>query len=245
MNATIDLQSVARDFERDGCVRIRELLGTADLTTVRRELERYIAQVLPNIPEADRTLEADGRTVRNLWRMGNHDPFFRKLAERPEIIELVSELVHGEPVLLGVETFSKPAGVGSGVPPHQDNAYFCQSPPDALTVWIALDAATVENGPIVYVKGSHMQGVLPHRPSGVSGNSMGLISMPPGAKEHELVGTLDPGDALIHHCQTIHFSGPNKSSRARCGLLLVYRGKHTAYEPAMKEAYDRARATPS
>ena len=54
-------------------------------------------------------------------------------------------MVHGEPVSMGVETFNKPAKVGSGVPPHQDNAYFCLTPPDALTIWIALDAATMES----------------------------------------------------------------------------------------------------
>jgi hypothetical protein len=61
--------------------------------------------------------------------MDRHDPFFDTLAQREEILALVRELVHGEPVLMAVETFNKPARVGSGVPPHQDNAYFCQSPP--------------------------------------------------------------------------------------------------------------------
>src|SRR6185312_15180475 len=114
----------------------------------------------------------------------------------------VRHLVHGEPVLLGVETFSKPARVGSGVPPHQDNAYFCQAPPDVLTIWIAMDAATEANGPVFYLKGSHRGGTLPHRPSGVAGNSMGLVTLPPHEKADVLCGTLEAGDALIHHCQT-------------------------------------------
>src|SRR5262249_39404257 len=131
---------------------------------------------------------------------------------------------------------------GSGVPPHQDNAYFCQSPPDALTVWIAMDAATMENGPIFYLKGSHTSGVSPHRPSGVAGNSMGLTRMPPHEKSDEFCGTLGAGDALIHHSQTIHWSGPNKTDHPRCGMLLVYRGAHTTKDPALKDAYDAARS---
>ena len=53
---------------------------------------------------------------------------------------------------------------------------------------------------------------------------------------------LEPGDALIHHCQTIHWSAPNKTDRSRCGLLLVYRGEHTTSDPTLKAAYDAARA---
>jgi ectoine hydroxylase-related dioxygenase (phytanoyl-CoA dioxygenase family) len=110
-----------------------------------------------------------------------------------------------------------------------------------LTVWIAIDAATWENGPIYYLKGSHTSGVHPHRPSGIAGNSMGLAKMPPHERDEEFCGTLEPGDALIHHCQTIHWSAPNKTDHPRCGLLIVYRGAHTQDDPALRAAYDEAR----
>ncbi len=233
----MDIAQYAADYERDGCIRIRGFFDPATLVTVRRRLEQYQQEVVPGLPEGDRTFEADGKSVRNLWRMERHDPFFASLAERAEIQALVGALVHGKPVLGGVETFNKPAKVGSGVPPHQDNAYFCQSPPDMLTVWVAMDAATVENGPIYYLRGSHRLGMLPHRPSGVKGNSFGLTAMPAHEKEQEFCGTLEAGDALIHHSQTVHWSAPNKSDRPRCGLLMVFRGEHTRDVPEMKAAY--------
>ena len=232
------------DYERDGCIRVRAFLDAPLLQETRRRLDYYMRKIAPTLPTGDRTFEADGLTVRNLWRMEQHDPYFAEFAKRPAVIELVAKLVHGEPVLMGVETFNKPARVGSGVPPHQDNAYFCQAPPDVLTVWIAMDAATEENGPIFYVKGS--QGAIhPHRPSGVAGNSMGLAKMPQHDEADVFRGTLDAGDALIHHCQTIHWSAPNKTDHSRCGLLMVYRGAHTQHDAALKAAYDAARAVPT
>lgn len=231
-----------RDYERDGCIRVRGFFDAENLATIRRELVRYVRDVAPGLPAGDRTFEADGATIRNLWRMEQHDPFFAALPQRDEIRELVRPLVRGEPVLMGVETFNKPARVGSGVPPHQDNAYFCQSPPDVLTIWVAIDAATEANGPIFYLKGSHRGGTLPHRPSGVAGNSMGLAKMPAHADEDVFRGTLEPGDALVHHCETIHWSARNQTDHPRCGLLMVFRGAHTVYDPKMKEAYDAGRA---
>ena len=237
----METTSAESDYERDGCIRVRSFFDAASLRDVRQNLDRYMRGIAPALPDGDRTFEADGRTVRNLWRMEQHDPYFAELARKPEVLDLVAKLVHGEPVLMGIETFNKPARVGSGVPPHQDNAYFCQAPPDVLTIWIAMDAATEANGPIFYIKGSQ-RGMHPHRPSGVAGNSMGLAKMPPHADEDVFRGTLEAGDALIHHCQTIHWSAANKTDRSRCGLLLVYRGAHTQTDPNLKAAYDAARA---
>lgn len=62
-------------------------------------------------------------------------------------------------------------------------------------------------------------------------------------KGDSFVGTLAPGDALIHHCETIHFSSPNKTDQPRCGLLMVFRGSHTAAGPALQAAYAAARAS--
>ena len=237
---TIDLDGTTAAYERDGCIRVNGFFDPADVAVIRAALDRYVRDVAPTLAAGDVVFEADGVSVRNLWRMEQHDPFFADLAARPLIRRLVARLIRGEPVLMGVETFNKPARVGSGVPPHQDNAYFCQTPPDVLTVWVALDAATAANGPIFYVRGSHAD-MLPHRPSGVQGNSMGLAVG--FDKSAPFVGTLAPGDALVHHCQTIHYSSPNTTDRPRCGLLLVFRGSHTTTDPQLKAAYDAGRAT--
>jgi phytanoyl-CoA hydroxylase len=237
---TIDLDKLAADYERDGVVRVRGFFAADEVARIRHELDRYCREIAPTLPKDAVVFEADGVAVRNLWRMETFDPFFAQLATRPEIRQLVGKLVHGKPFLLGVETFNKPARVGSGVPPHQDNAYFCQAPPDVLTIWIALDAATPENGPVNYVRGSHLAGMLPHKPSGVKGNSMGLAAKFDASDP--FVGTLNPGDALIHHCQTIHFSTPNHTDNSRCGLLMVFRGNHTKADSTLQEAYALARA---
>ena len=81
--------------------------------------------------------------------------FFKHSLQSRRFSASFGQLVHGEPVNLGVETFNKPARIGSAVPAHQDNAYFCQSPPDVLTVWIAMDPVTEANGPVFYERGSH------------------------------------------------------------------------------------------
>ena len=237
----MDASQLTEDYRRDGVVRCSALLGGDELGELRRQILRYQQEVLPTLPDSDYTLEPDRAAVRNFWRMEQHDPFFHALGMRPELLELVSPLVNGEPVLVGVETFNKPARVGSAVPPHQDNAYFCQSPPDVLTVWIAIDPATVENGAVEYLFGSHHE-LRPHTPSGVKGNSFGLAELPEAHEFETFLGTVEPGDALIHHCQTIHQSRPNLSDRSRMSLILVYRGRHTQTDENLRDQYRKALA---
>lgn len=238
-----DPETILADYERDGVALVRGLLPPEEVEAIRAELDRYIREDLAAKPADARTLEADGATVRNLWRLEIHNAFFRDFAAREDLRSLIAPLVKGEPVLAGVETFNKPARIGSGVPPHQDNAYFCQTPPDMLTVWIAIDPVTEANGPVTYVKGSHRLGSLPTKPSGVRGNSIGLAGMPEVTEEERLVALLEPGDATIHHCDTIHYSAPNATDHPRLGFLLVFRGGHTRTDPALKAVYTAAVTT--
>lgn len=239
MNAP-DTPAILADYERDGVALVRGFLSAEEVRSIRGELDRYIREDLPSKPADARTYEADETTVRNLWRLEVHNEFFRDFAARGDLRDLIAVLVKGEPVLAGVETFNKPARIGSGVPPHQDNAYFCQTPPDMLTVWIAIDPVTEANGPVTYVKGSHRLGPLPTKPSGVRGNSIGLAGVPETSEENLLVALLEPGDAAIHHCDTIHYSAPNTTDHPRLGFLLVFRGSHTQTDPALKAAYSAA-----
>ncbi len=237
--------NVVEDYQRDGVVRIREFFSSETVEKIRTELDRYIREDLPSKPVDARTLEADGKTVRNLWRLNQHNEFFRELGQRAEMLSLVADLVGGVPVLEGVETFSKPARVGSGVPYHQDNAYFCQTPPDMLTVWVAIDPVTIENGAVSFIKGSHKLEMQPTKPSGVTGNSIGLAEIPDTSNSEQFCATLSPGDATIHHCMTIHHSAPNHTGKSRLGLLFVYRGPHTKTDNRLKESYTEAvTATP-
>jgi ectoine hydroxylase-related dioxygenase (phytanoyl-CoA dioxygenase family) len=241
----IDMQQLLHDYEREGVVTIRQFLTSEEVTAVRSEIDRFIRDELASKPKDTATMEADGRTVRNLWRLELYSESLRAIAQRQDIYDIVAPLVRGKAVLAAIETFNKPARIGSGVPYHQDNAYFCRTPPDMLTVWIAIDPVTHANGPVYFVKGSHLQGVLPTKPSGVRGNSIGMAEPSSVPLSEQYCGLLAPGDATIHHCNTIHHSAPNTTEHSRLGLLFVFRGSHVETDAVLKATYSvAAAATP-
>lgn len=223
----IDLK---KTFDRDGLLKIEPFFGEERMQEIESELTRYVKEIVPSLLPDDVLYETGsggaGRPIRLLVRMEEHSGYFSRLAETPEILELVGTLVNGEAVSTGVELFAKPAQVGAAVPYHQDNAYFNLTPPDSLTFWLALDDSGTENGCVFYARGSHRQGLRRHCKSSVRGNSLRLADIPePGGLE-EVPGILRRGGVILHHCLTVHRSEKNLSPRSRRGLLIVYKAVH-------------------
>jgi ectoine hydroxylase-related dioxygenase (phytanoyl-CoA dioxygenase family) len=111
----------------------------------------------------------------------------------------------------------KPALVGESLPWHQDEAYWdpkliCR----ALGCWLPLDDATVENGCMSYIPGSHRSDVLPHRHVGDDPRVHALFATPAKADLARAVPAPVPaGGAVFHHSRTLHSSGPNRTDKAR------------------------------
>ena len=171
---------------------------------------------------------------------------FTALLQSQKMVSLASTFL-GEPAVpRAVELFAKPAKTGLPSPWHQDNAYWCLEPPNGLTIWIALDRCTAENGGLTYLRGSHQLGLLDHQASQAPGSSQMVVSIPPC---EAVTPALFPGDALIHHCLTVHGSAANTSGHARRGVTFQYQGvsakvnesKQRAYEASL-EAQVRGRA---
>lgn len=241
----MDLWAQKHSYDRDGYLKLAPLFSAARMNDIETALQHYIETVVPGLAAHDIVWESTPpgapRAIRNLWRMEQHSPFFADLTRAPELAELIKTLVNGEPVSMGVELFAKPARVGSAVPYHQDNGYFNQTPPDALTCWIAIDDSTLENGCVHYATGTHAGGLWPHKATMVPGNSWGLADPPAPGSLPEVAGILARGDAMIHHSNLLHRSEPNRSDRPRRGLLLVYRGAHCQTDPEGMARYNEAR----
>merc|ERR1711976_562899 len=64
-----------------------------------------------------------------------------------------------DPVIVQSMYIFKQPGIGGEVTPHQDGTYIYTDPLRAMGVWIALEDATLENGCLWFVPGSHKGGL--------------------------------------------------------------------------------------
>jgi phytanoyl-CoA hydroxylase len=221
-------------FDRDGVVCIRRFLPPDELGELTRHLEAYIRDVAPGM--ADGSVIRAGPERPDVVRVLDNlpvDPFFDGLGRNPRWLGL-AEVLLGSPVThssvdewspFGWQAyFDHPPGQPSYAPPHQDNFYYRFVPNRLLAIWVAIDASGEENGGMRYVPGSHLRGLRPHRMGrSVAGFSQEISDFAPGDEEAEVLFELQPGDAVVHHGDTIHRSQPNRSNRHRRGFSMTVR----------------------
>jgi phytanoyl-CoA hydroxylase len=220
-------------FDTDGYVAVRGFLGENDLATVHGNVDRYIREIVPKLPPEHVFYEDKQRpeTLKQLQVMNEHDAYFRELFMEGPFVRLAEKLLGDRAVGKNLQYFNKPPqyfnkppGVGQPTPAHQDGYYFKLDPPEALTMWLALDEVDEENGCVRYVRGSHLRGMRPHARTNVLGFSQGITDY--GTADDmagEIAFPAHPGDLLAHHALTIHRADGNRSTtRSRRSLGFIY-----------------------
>ncbi len=91
------------------------------------------------------------------------EPRLARIATHPRLRAIVDQLIGPDSRMIQDMALLKPPFKGSEKPWHQDAAYFDWTPLGGVVgTWIALDAATVENGCMQVIPGSQLQGPAPH-----------------------------------------------------------------------------------
>lgn len=101
--------------------------------------------------------------VRKVYSFVDFEPALRAIALHPRLLEVARRILGEEPALFEDKALLKPPKIGREKPWHQDHAYWnLPLGTKVVTAWIALDAATTENGCMVVIPGSHREGPVVH-----------------------------------------------------------------------------------
>ncbi len=88
---------------------------------------------------------------------------------------------------------------------------------------IAIDRATLANGCLQVIKGSHLMGRIEHDAPGGGQTGANSERLKVAMERMEVVPVeLEPGAGLFFHCNTLHSSGPNTSGNSRWVLICCY-----------------------
>jgi phytanoyl-CoA hydroxylase len=217
-------------YHEDGVVFLRGFLTPAEARSANEELDRYIDEVVPRLPEGERVYEGEASHLRNLFHMDVHDEFFSKFGHQEKLRDIVEELQGWRYQLHYVESFLKPAHCGSEVPVHQDEPFLNLMRPHFVTAWFPLDPVDEGNGTLRFILGSHKWGAMPHDLGTLPGspyitsNAEALKAMP------NVPAVLEPGDVAFFSCRLLHYSLPNRSERRRRILGVGMRGPDAGFK---------------
>ncbi|MDX2064351.1 MAG: phytanoyl-CoA dioxygenase family protein [Fimbriimonadaceae bacterium] len=137
------------------------------------------------------------------------------------LTEICQQLFGPEAQVCVAHAIFKPAGHGAATPWHQDEAYWDPNwQYQNASIWMPLQEATLENGCLWFVPGSHEWEVTEHQPIGGDVRVHGLEMTNLDLVKDAVACPLPAGGVTIHRNRTAHYAGPNTSETPRRALIL-------------------------
>lgn len=146
------------------------------------------------------------------------------IVTRPQILDLVQDLLGETIILRHSHFFAKLPGDGKRVSWHQDASYWPLSPSKVVTVWLAIDDVDLDNAAMQVIPGSHLNAQVPFAESTREENNVlnQTVHDPEAHGEAPVALVLKAGQVSLHSDWVLHGSEVNSSSRRRCGLAMRY-----------------------
>jgi non-haem Fe2+, alpha-ketoglutarate-dependent halogenase len=164
-----------------------------------------------------------GESSKEIREWHESSRFLYDICMNPVVLDYVEDLLGSNFFLWGSNFFIKEPHTPSTVGWHQDAYYWPLDPHESLTVWLAFDDSTVENGAMEVIPGSHTAGLLKHLRSG-EGDSVLTLECERGQfrEDTRVPVTLRAGEISIHDDKLVHGSPANRSDDRRAGLTIRY-----------------------
>ena len=223
-------------FHRDGFIAVEDVLTPLEISALYLRLQDigngvvdFPKQYIQVEPEVDKGETTDNpipfNHIRKIWNLTQFDSLFQTYARHPKIIKIVRNLIGPDIKIFVDQTLCKPPKIGSAKPPHQDSAYWTNiDPPNLIVCWMALTHATINNGCMRFIPGSHKLGVIKHKHLEDFRVEDQHIDY-----EKEVAVPLKPGDCTFHHSLALHRTEPNETSQARVGVTVAYMSAHSKF----------------
>jgi hypothetical protein len=235
-------QDEARAYHEQGYVLVRGMFDVEETGMLRRAAKEDRELDQHSFGRAD----GEGGTVRlSLW---NHpgDSIYGMFARCESVVNSAEAVLGGEVYHYHSKMIMKDARVGGAWAWHQDYGYWYQNGvlfPLLTSAFIAVDAATRENGCLQVIGRSHELGRIDHT---LTGDQAGADT----DRVNEILKRLplvyvemEPGDMLLFHANLLHRSDQNRSENPRWSMICCYNAArndpykdshHPRYTPLQK-----------
>lgn len=220
-------------FQENGYLPYRRVLSDEEVAALRQRSQDIAAGQLTHLPPRYIQLEAAFRDdqdpttprldiVRKMTHLCYFDDLFQAVAKKPEIVDVIADLLGPNIKLYADQLMMKPRFHGTVTDWHQDSvAWPMFAPQDHVSCWLALDDATIENGCMTVIPASHKWGGIAREYKDQ------FLAMPALAKPVPV--ELKAGHCMFHHGLNFHRTGANQTPNRRRGLALHYLSAETMY----------------
>lgn len=212
-------------YHRLGFIAVEKVFSNEEIEVYSQAITDLVAQGDPQMVFLEQSAQGLALTaaqreqyVRKCMWFVEHEPRLKAMSQHPKLLGIVEKLIGNHVKLIQDMALLKPPHIGSEKPWHQDSAYFAMAPAElVMGTWTALDPATIENGCMHVIPGSHLSGPMPHyhnRDCQMSDEDVRV--------EQDVVVPLSPGGVMFFSSLLHHGTPPNHSPARRRAIQLHY-----------------------
>jgi ectoine hydroxylase-related dioxygenase (phytanoyl-CoA dioxygenase family) len=156
------------------------------------------------------------------------DPALFEWLFADELLDLIEPIIGPDIALFASHFICKPKGDGRKVPWHEDSFYWkgMLDQMEVVTVWLAIDPSTEENGCMFVKPETHRlgrKGFSSYEPVDENLNVFTTEIVDPDRKPfREVPVILEANHASLHDGRLMHGSAANTSDQRRCGYTMRY-----------------------
>ncbi len=214
-----------RSYRENGFLVIENFLDAEETAHWSRTTDEAVEQRLSSTTHAlNNQGDPDAyyaQVFTQCLKLAETHPGMRELMLDPRLGKLAATLagVDGIRIWHDQALYKPPFGNPTGW--HLDNPYWSFSSRDSLSLWVALDDATLSNGCLYYVPGS--QKTATRQNTGIGKNIGDLFKAYPQWREIETVACPCPaGSAVFHNGLCAHGAGANMTNKPRRAMTCAY-----------------------
>jgi len=214
-----------RSYQENGFLVIENFLDAEETTHWSRTTDEAVAQRLASTsPHLNNQGDPDNyyaQVFTQCLKLADSHAGMRALMLDPRLGRVAATLagVDGIRIWHDQALYKPPFGNPTGW--HLDNPYWSFSSRDSLSIWVALDDATRDNGCLYYVPGTHKTATWQN--AGIGQNQADLFKVYPPWREIGTVGCPCPaGSAVFHNGLCAHGAGANMTNKPRRAMTCAY-----------------------
>ena len=213
-------------YRDSGFVAIPGFLNSDELEIWRRVTDRAVADRLASAEaltnqKKDEDPSYYSRVFVQCLRLADSCDQMRALIYDVRIGRMAAELVGIDGIRVWHDQALIKEAYGNPTGWHLDNRYWSFSSRDAISIWIALDDATLGNGCMWYISGSHKTARFDN--AGIGTNLGGLFAIYPEWLDVDPVpAPCSAGSLVWHNGLVAHGAGANMSRRDRRAMTCAF-----------------------
>jgi len=211
-------------YHQDGFAVIPDFLSDEELAAWRQAVDEAVARRKDRKLADDRWHSGDSYYDHvfiqriNLWQ--DHEGM-RQLMLDERLGQIAANLAGVDGIRIWHDQALIKAPWGNATAWHLDNPYWSFSSHDAITIWLALDDATLENGSMYFIPGTHKLATYDN--SHIGENMGNLFKVyPDWGKKKATAAPMKAGSCSFHNGLIAHGAGANMTPGYRRAMTCAY-----------------------